>query len=85
MTESLTKWQRQTEAFARVRALILQILNKHPEGLTYNQVSDYFFFKHSYRPKTDNRLRELVAEGLATKRVVGNRMRFFVSSEGDTS
>lgn len=81
MTESLTKWQRQTEAFARVRALILQILNKHPEGLTYNQVSNYFFFKHHFRPKTDNRLRELVAEGLASKRVVGNRMRFFVCSE----
>lgn len=67
------------ESFARVRALILQILNKHPEGLTYTQVSDYFFFRHGYRPKTDNRLRELVAEGLATKRVVKNRMRFFVS------
>lgn len=74
-----------SESFAKVRALILQILNKHPEGLTYNQVSDYFFFKNGFRPKTDNRLRELVKEGLASKRVVGNRIRFFVCSEGDIS
>lgn len=79
--EALSNWQK--EAFARVRALILQILNKHPEGLTTQQVKKFFLFKHGYLPIIGRRLRELCTEeydNLAERREVKGAIRFFVSS-----
>lgn len=83
--EALSKWQKRQEAFARVRALILQILNKHPEGLTTQQVAQFYLFKYGYLPRIGNRLRELVKENLAERREVDGKIRFFVSSVEDTS
>ena len=68
--------------FALIRARLMQLLHKHPEGLTYERAHAMYFSNFGHRAKTDNRLRELVSKGWATKRVVRNRMTFFANKEG---
>jgi len=70
--------------FAKVRAQILQILNKHPEGLTTQQVSKFYLYEHGYLPRIGNRLRELCSkkyEELVERKVVNGKIRFFVVLE----
>jgi len=63
--------------FALVRARILKLLHQHPEGLNYEQIHSMYYATYGHRAKTDNRLRELVANGWVSKRLVRNRMTFF--------
>jgi hypothetical protein len=63
----LAVWEIQQAHNARNRALIMQILNDFPQGLTTQQIiakeQDYY----SYTFLTDNRLRELKAKGWVRK------------------
>ena len=59
----LSDWERNQAKYARHRALIMQILNDFPDGLTVQELIakelDYF----GYTFLTDNRLRELKGKG----------------------
>jgi len=58
-----------SEAFARNRALIMQMLHKersvckdegrHFRGLTYEQIRNRFTMQHGFTPTVGNRVREL--------------------------
>jgi hypothetical protein len=62
-TKVLSDWEKQQSKNARHRALILQILNRHPEGLTTQQVIEKELETYGYSFLTDNRLRELRSKG----------------------
>jgi len=62
---------------ALVRARLMKLLHKHPEGLTYERAHSIYYVTFGHRAKTDNRLRELVSMKWASKRVIRNRMTFF--------
>lgn len=65
MTEQSLSWfEQKAEVWARHRALILQILNKHPQGLTTQQILQVALDWFGYTFLTDNRLRELRQSGL---------------------
>lgn len=63
MTQELTEWDKRQVVNARHRALILQILNANPNGLTTQQIVDAEMEYYGYHFLTDNRLRELRKRG----------------------
>ena len=74
MTEQqqvLSDWEQKQARFAHHRAMILQILNKHPDGLTVQQIITPELDWYGYTFLTDNRLREMkdlkVAESFGEK------------------
>ena len=58
-------WEQQQTVNAHHRALILQILTKHPDGLTVQQIIEHELDTFGYTFLTDNRLRELKNKQLA--------------------
>lgn len=61
----LPDWEKQQAKNARNRALILQILKAHPNGLTVQQILAKELDLYGYTFLTDNRLRELREKKLA--------------------
>jgi len=56
------KYDERVANFARVRAMILKIVNSQP-SLTVEEISKQFLLQHGFLPRIDNRLRELRAIG----------------------
>jgi hypothetical protein len=54
----LSDYEQRQQNFARVRALIMQILDAEP-GLTVEQITERFGARFHFFPRIDNRLREL--------------------------
>jgi len=63
----LTEFEERAEQRARHRALIMQILDKHP-GLTHEQIRKKEFEWYGYTFCTDNRLRDLRQMGWVESR-----------------
>jgi hypothetical protein len=63
----LSDFEKRAEQRARHKALIMQILNKHP-GLTHEQIRDKEYEWYGYTFTTDNRLRELRQDGWVESR-----------------
>ena len=63
----LTKWEEQQAKNARNRALIMQILKDHQDGLTTQQIIVKEIEYYGYSFLTDNRLRELKNKGYVKK------------------
>jgi hypothetical protein len=61
--QQLSDWEKQQGKNARHRALIMQILRAHPDGLTTQQIVEKELDTYGYTFLTDNRLRELRARG----------------------
>jgi hypothetical protein len=60
----LSDWEKRQAVNAHHRALILQILNRNPGGLTTQAIVQKERDYYGYTFLTDNRLRELRAKGL---------------------
>lgn len=56
------KYEERLANFARVRAMILTIVNQQP-SLTVEEISKQFLLQYRFLPRIDNRLRELRAIG----------------------
>jgi len=52
-------WERKQEQFAKVRALILRIVNSDGRGATIEGISKKFLLRYGFLPRIDNRIREL--------------------------
>ena len=63
MTQELSEFEQIQTRNARHRALILQILKAHPQGLTVQQIIEKENHYYGYTFLTDNRLRELKKAG----------------------
>jgi len=63
----LTEFDKRTEYFARVRALIMKIIASQ-NGLTVEQISKEFMLRYGFLPRIDNRLRELRSIGWVESR-----------------
>lgn len=63
----LSDYEERMEKLARVRALILKLVNAQP-GLTVEQLSKEFMLAYGFLPRIDNRLRELRAVGFVESR-----------------
>lgn len=63
----LSEWEVTQARNARNRALIMQILNYFPKGLTTQQIIVKEIETYGYSFLTDNRLRELVKAGYVRK------------------
>jgi hypothetical protein len=61
----LSGWEEQQTVNAHHRALILQILTKHPDGLTVQQIITHELDMFGYTFLTDNRVREVKDKKLA--------------------
>jgi hypothetical protein len=59
----LGDWEKQQQQNAYHRALIMQILNQYPKGLTTQQIIEQEKETYGYTFLTDNRLRELRQKG----------------------
>jgi len=62
VTQKLDHFDERQEAFAKVRALIMQILTAEPD-LTVEQITERFGARYHFFPRIDNRLRELRGMG----------------------
>lgn len=56
------KFDERQEAFAKIRALIMQIVSAEP-NLTVDQITERFGARYHFFPRIDNRLRELRGMG----------------------
>ena len=56
--QNLSQYQQRKENFAKVRALIMKIINEYP-GLTQEAIKTKFYQTYGFMPCVDNRLREL--------------------------
>ncbi len=63
LATELTQYEKDQAKFARHRALIMQILNAHPNGLTTQAIIAKELEYYGYSFLTDNRLRELRSKG----------------------
>ena len=63
----LSEWEVTQARNARNRALIMQILNYFPKGLTTQQIIAKEIETYGYSFLTDNRLRELKLKGFVRK------------------
>jgi hypothetical protein len=82
--QSLSEFEVHAEQRARHRALILQILAKHPDGLTTMQIMDKEKEWFGYTFLSDNRLRELRKAGLVVNVVCeGKPMLWKTMPEGE--
>lgn len=61
----LSQWEQNQAKYAKHRALIMQILNAFPDGLTVQEVIAKEIDFYGYSFLTDNRLRELRVKGWA--------------------
>jgi hypothetical protein len=62
------KYEERLANFARVRAMILKIVNQQP-SLTVEEISKQFLLQYRFLPRIDNRLRELRAIGYVDSRL----------------
>ena len=58
MSQVIVDMDKRIAKFARVRALILQLVNAEP-GLTYTEIGNRLQFIYGFRPRIGNRIREL--------------------------
>ena len=75
MTE-LLKYQNRLEKLARVRALILKVVNQRP-GLTYEEISKQFLLLYGFLPTIGNRIRELRKIGYVETVLEDDRLRVY--------
>lgn len=68
MSKTENKFEERAANFARVRAMILTIVNQQP-SLTVEEISKQFLLQYRFLPRIDNRLRELRAIGYVDSRV----------------
>ena len=57
-TAKLSDYEKRKEEFAKVRALIMKLINTYP-GMTQEQIKTRFYNTYDFMPCIDNRLREL--------------------------
>jgi cytochrome c-type biogenesis protein CcmH/NrfF len=77
--QELSDFERTAETRARHRALIMQVLHSHSEGLTTQQVLMKVIESYGYSFLVDNRLRELRAIGWV--RSEGKPIRWIAQGE----
>ena len=68
MSEQVSDFEKTAPNRAKHRALIMQILDKHPQGLTTQQILEKELDWYGYTFLTDNRLRECRALGWVESR-----------------
>jgi hypothetical protein len=73
---SLSEFEKQAPNRARHRALIMQILWQHAEGLTTQQILEQEQILYGYTFLTDNRLRELRVMGWVKGEKENNLLRW---------
>ncbi len=71
--------ERQAE-FARVRGLILKIVNAQP-GLDVEEISKQFLLNYGFLPRIDNRLREARVLGYVESKEENGRLRWYPKRE----
>jgi len=72
----LLKYQNRLEKHARVRALILQVVNARP-GLTYEEIGKEILLLHGFLPTIGNRVRELRKIGYVETPEENGRLRVY--------
>ena len=78
---SLTQYDKRAEDFAKVRALIMKIVNSRP-GLTVAEISEEFLLRFHFLPRIDNRLRELRLVGWVESRMENDLLRWYPKDVG---
>jgi hypothetical protein len=68
MQKSKSAFEDRKEEFAKVRALVLQIVKSNP-GLSVEEISKHFLLRFGFLPRIDNRLREARQFGWVESRV----------------
>jgi hypothetical protein len=63
--QQLSEFDKRQEHFARVRALIMQIVTSRP-GLTCAGITEEFLLRFHFLPRIENRIRELRVLGYVT-------------------
>jgi predicted transcriptional regulator len=72
----LLKYQNRLEKIARVRALILKVVNARP-GLTYEEIGKQILLLHGFLPTVGNRIRELRKIGYVQTISKDGRLRVY--------
>lgn len=72
----LLEYQNRLEKLARVRALILQVVNARP-GLTYEEIGKQILLLHGFLPTVGNRIRELRKIGYVKTISEDGRLRVY--------
>jgi hypothetical protein len=78
----LNEFDKRIEYFARVRALIMKIVNSQP-GLTVEEISKEFMVRHGFLPRIENRLRESRKLGyVVSVKEADNRLHWYSKTVG---
>lgn len=77
---TLNSYEEKTAEFARVRALIMKIVNAQP-GLDVEAISKQFLLNYGFLPRIDNRLREARVLGYVESREEEGRLRWYPKRE----
>jgi hypothetical protein len=76
---TLKSYEEAQAEFARVRAMILKIVNAQP-GLDVETISKQFLLNYKFLPRIDNRLREARQLGFVESREEEGRLRWYPRS-----